>query len=322
MLVSDRKKFMFVHNPKAAGSSIRNALSQYDDRDNFYWDHEDNTKLGRVLDKAHITLDDLSVYTDSSLLADYFVFGFVRNPYERVYSAFQEKNSQWDITDDTNFNTFIQTKLNEITIRFDWNFIHFCPQHYFFYQGGKCKADFIGRLENLRRDYARAINLAKLDADTDLPYLNRRSAGLSNSEETPVLSTYLDKYDPTSLSIVNRLYDRDFVYFGYDKFFSHSVEADTDKDNSHVELVYKQTRYIKGEEAFYTARIEKLSEQNMNLSEQVEATAALKGELQESRNELQASRDELNGVLQENEKMRNSRSWKITKPLRRRREWR
>jgi len=48
---------------------------------------------------------------------------------------------------------------------------------------------------------------------------------------------------------------------------------------------------------------------------------ASREELQASREELQASREELNGVLQENEKMRNSRSWKMTRLLRKKGEW-
>jgi hypothetical protein len=335
MLISDRKKFIFLHNPKAAGSSIHSTLAQYDDRDNFYWDHEDNAKLSRVVDKAHITLDDLSVYADSPLIEDYFVFGFVRNPYSRVYSAFLERNSQWGVTGEADFNQFVQTELNAINIRFDWNFVHFCPQFYFFYRGGKCKASFIGRFENIKRDYPRAVNLANLDPDTDLPYLNRRTIDAGFAVDTPDLSEYLDKYDPDSLSVVNRLYDRDFVYFGYDKFSAESAGENTDANNAHVEAVYRQTGYIKGEEAYYAARMQKLSEENAKLRERIEAIQLLKDELHASHEDLQASRgevqisqnelqilgDKLDATLDEIQRMRNSRSWKMTRMLRRPGNW-
>jgi hypothetical protein len=338
MLISDRKKFIFLHNPKAAGSSIRSAFVNYDDRDNFFWDHEDNVKLSRVVDKAHITLDDFSVYPDAPLIEEYFVFGFVRNPYSRVYSAFLERKSQWGLSDDVDFNQFVQTELNEINIRFDWNFIHFCPQSYFFYSAGKCKADFIGRFEHLKRDFPRALNLAKLDTDVDLPYLNRRTSSTDPSGDRPDLKDYLEKYDPDSLSLINRLYDRDFVYFGYDKFFAEPECNDTDDNNAYTEAVYRKTGYIKGEEAYYAARMEKLVDENAQLRQKIEAGALLKDELYASRQELQTKSDELQALrnelqelrgasdqlearVQEIQRMRNSLSWKMTRPLRRRENW-
>jgi sulfotransferase famil protein len=339
MLVSDRKKFIFVHNPKAAGSSVRSALAQYDDRNNAYWDHDDNARLGRVLDKAHITLDDFLVYPDASLIEEYFLFGFVRNPYTRLVSAFHERNKQLGISGDTDINHFIQTELNEITIRFDWKYIHFCPQYFFFYQGGKCKVDYIGRFEILGRDYARAANLANIDADTDLPHLNKmptdeHDPGAAEEE----IARCLEQFDPTSLSILNRLYDRDFVYFGYQKCIGDAADKDPTANNPRIKWVYQQTRYVKGEEAYYAARIDKLLEQTRQLQEEVDSNQALWDELQLAKDELQTSRDqwqlsraelenvsaelratrsELQTVLQENEGFRNSRSWRLTEPLRR-----
>ena len=332
MLVSDRKRFIFLHNPKAAGSSIRSALARYDDRDNFYWHHEDNIKLSRVVDKAHITLDDFSVYPDAPLLDDYFVFGFVRNPYARVYSAFLERNSQLGINGEIDFNQFVRDELNEINIRFDWKFVHFCPQFHFFYRGGKCRADFIGRLESLGRDFPRVINLANLDPDVDLPYLNRRTTDGSHGKGLTDVSEYLEKYDPTALAVVNRLYDRDFVYFGYDKYCAESALKDPGDTREHVESVYIKTRYIKAEESYYAARVQKLSEEANQLRETIrllndqlhslrEELHVASGESQALKQKLQAASDELEARLREIRKMRDSRSWRMTRVLRRRGNW-
>lgn len=339
---------MFLHNPKAAGSSIRSALAKYDDRDNYYWDHEDNVRLSRVVDKAHITLDDFSVYPDAPLIEDYFVFGFVRNPYSRVYSAFLEKNSQWGVTEDVDFNQFVQTELNEINIRFDWNFVHFCPQFYFFYRGGKCQADFIGRFESLKRDYPRAMNLAHLDVDADLPYLNRRTTDAGVSADGAQLHEYLDKYDANSLNVVNRLYDRDFVYFGYDKYCAESSHGATADYNSHVAAVYRETGYIKGEEAYYAAHLKRLADENAELREQIEQDGQIEqiqllknesqaltekllisgAELQHSRGELQTlgaklheTQGLMNATLRETQRMRDSLSWRMTRAFRKRGQW-
>lgn len=339
MLVSDRKRFIFLHNPKAAGSSIRSALARYDDRDNFYWHHEDNIKLSRVVDKAHITLDDFSVYPDAPLLDDYFVFGFVRNPYARVYSAFLERNSQLGITVDVDFNQFVRDELNEINIRFDWKFVHFCPQFHFFYRGGKCRADFIGRLEKLGRDFPRVINLANLDPDVDLPYLNRRTTDVSHAKGLTDVSEYLEKYDPTSLAVVNRLYDKDFVYFGYEKYCANSAPTDPGDTSDHVEAVYRKTRYVKAEDAYYATRAQKLSEETGQLRQTIqslnEQLHSLREELRVSRQDLNAatdeslalrqkfhaSGDELEARLREIQRMRDSRSWRMTRMFRRRGNW-
>ena len=332
VLVSDRKRFVFIHNPKAAGSSIRSVLASYDDRDNFYWDHEDNVKLSRVVDKAHITLDDFSVYPDAPLIEDYFVFGFVRNPYSRVYSAFLERNSQWGITGDIDFNQFVRSELNEINIRFDWNYVHFCPQFHFFYRGGKCKADYIGRFEKLRRDFPRVVNLANLDTDVDLPYLNRRTTDGRRSGETPDLSEYLGKYDPVSLAVVNRLYDKDFVYFGYEKYCADSVPTDPADTSDHVEAVYSKTRYVKAEEAYYATRAQKLSEETAQLRQTIqllndqlhslrEELNASTGESLALRQKLQASGNELEVRLREIQRMRDSKSWRMTRVFRRKGNW-
>lgn len=342
MLVSDRKRFVFLHNPKAAGSSIRSALGKYDDRNNFYWNHEDNPRLSRVVDKAHITLDDFSVYPDAPLIDDYFAFGFVRNPYSRVYSAFLERKSQWGLTGEVDFNQFVRSELNEINIRFDWNFVHFCPQFHFFYRGGKCKADFIGHFETLQRDFPRALNLASLDADIDLPYLNRRSIDATDSKNNLEKSHHLEKYDAISLSVVNRLYDRDFVYFGYDKFGAEHANDPSVGSNAHVEEILAQTGFIKGEEAYYASRSQKLAEENSKLHEQLrdmqgledetrgcrEEMLTLRGQLQASiemsealRDKIHKTSDALEASLQEVRKMQNSKSWKMTKLLRKKGNW-
>jgi hypothetical protein len=338
MLVSDAKKFIFLHNPKAAGSSIRKALAQYDDRDNFYWDHEDNNRLGRIVDKAHIVLDDFSVYPDIALLEDYFTFGFVRNPYSRVYSAFQERVRQWGDNQGRDINEFIRTELNEINIRYDWNYIHFCPQYFFFYQGGKSRSDFIGRFETIQRDFARAVNLGGLDTNLELQHLNRSSDDDGDPDRAKRPDYYLEKFDAESLTIINRLYDRDFVYFGYDKFFADAADVSDPSSyaaNAHVRAVYEETHYIKGEEAFFWSRIESLSRENRELRERIDDSDELKAALRSTTADLELSRNHLESTEQELatlrarfdsarhevERMRNSLSWKMTRPLRVRGQW-
>ncbi len=210
MIISKQKKFVFIHNPKAGGKSVRNSLKLFDDFDNFFWHRDTVQGVDHPVDKAHITLNDLSKtrffhYIENT---EYFVFGFVRNPYDRVYSAYLEKCRQWKNVD-VPFNEFTAT-LNEINIRYDYNLVHFCPQHYFFYNGLKCFADFIGRLENLPHDFEFVSNLIGLSA-APIPHENKSFETNQNSADI----TYLDQYDEESIKRINRLYEKDFLLFGY-----------------------------------------------------------------------------------------------------------
>jgi len=65
--VDERRKFMFVHVPKTGGSSIERML----------WN--------RSMDSEHCPLSE---YLQTARYREYFVFGFVRNPYLRIISMF------------------------------------------------------------------------------------------------------------------------------------------------------------------------------------------------------------------------------------------
>ena len=139
---------------------------------------------------------------------NYFVFGFVRNPYDRVYSAYQYYKKIERVSG--NFNDFIEGELNETLARYNHNYIHFCPQYYFFYDGNKNKADYIGRYEELDRDFYYICLFMGLNIETSLCIINQ-----SKSNEKEISSIHLNKFTKESLDVVNELYALDFSLFGY-----------------------------------------------------------------------------------------------------------
>ncbi len=323
MLISDRKQFIFLHNPKTAGSSIRNSLKKYDDRENYYWDHDDNAALGRIVDKAHIPLSDFAVYKDFQLLDDYFVFGFVRNPYDKVYSAFQERKRQWALPEDMDFNNFVQQELTECNIRYDWNYIHFCPQYYFFYASGKCRADYIGRYESIDRDFVQLANIIQVETGGLLPQINQSGEKTTQANKDRRSPDSLPHFDEASLKIVNRLYDKDFVFFNYDKYFSVSSEPSDYFENSHTESVCKKLMYIKGSESFYAARMEELSDLKASYHQLEEsfhqlekADSHLQISISELKMEYDTSQKQHQLLAEEYNALLNSKSWRLTEPLR------
>ena len=92
MIVSDSEHFVFIHNPKVGGMTIRAALMAYETRNNrfFEWQWVGHQKVR--IDMAHITLQQLRRYFPEVVdqVAPYLKFGFVRNPYARYFSALSQ----------------------------------------------------------------------------------------------------------------------------------------------------------------------------------------------------------------------------------------
>lgn len=200
MIVSDRHRFVFIHNPKCAGTSLRQALAPYDDRGGRYWGFAEHA--GRRVDLAHLTLSDLEGYPDFLLLAEYFVFTVVRHPLDRALSAYREFITKGylgfpaDGPDD-----FVLRYLDADRARFDFRFVHFCPQHHFTHLAGKCRVDWIVRFERLEADLAHLPAL--LGVPAEVGHENLRA-------ETPLA------FGPEAEASLRSLYARDFQLFGYD----------------------------------------------------------------------------------------------------------
>jgi len=289
MIISKSKKFIFIHNPKVAGSSIRAALSEYDSFDNFFWHRGYISGIDHAVDKPHITMNDLSKteyyqYVNNN---DFFVFGFVRNPYERVYSAYQERIRQWGET--RGFNDFLKD-LNDINIRYDYNFIHFCPQHYFFYNGKKCIADFIGKMESINEDYFIIQSILDIEG-LELPK--------NNVTEKIVNQNYLSFYDDESIKIVNALYEKDFLLFNYNMLSSFELNmqgieqgiAFPDKySRSPINSLLVKNQQLQEASKQLQEANEQVQEQRQEASEQLQETSE---QLQETSEQLQETNEQL-----------------------------
>ncbi len=128
MIVSHKHKFVFIHNPKVAGSSIRDVLESYHDHAYKFWQHKFIPELDRVADLAHLTLSEISLLFPK--LAGYTFFTLVRNPEARLLSSVCEYKKQH--LKQKTLDPFLLDNLTTTSIRFDWKYTHFCPQHYYF----------------------------------------------------------------------------------------------------------------------------------------------------------------------------------------------
>ena len=216
MVISDTKKFIFLHNPKTAGSALRKELiTRYDTRNNFYWGLVRNDAMNLRIDKAHMPMDIFRVLypKDYELLDEYFVFSFTRNPFDRYVSSFFEyiKHHRKDIVLADKTKADILELLTDFTDTLDREAIdhktmyrHFMPQHKIIYDGIKCKSDVIGKIETIDEDFARIKNLADLDDAIQLSRRNQKPKRLGGI-------TLSDKIIKKILTI----YERDFIYFNF-----------------------------------------------------------------------------------------------------------
>ena len=211
MLYSREKKFLFIHIPKTAGKSIKEALSRYTFSPgavNFIC-----RRLGKVFPPLvplflyrfqtydpHLLYREVQKFIPAQELENCFKFCFVRNPYERIISyynhilshpdhAFHKRVQQWG-----SFEAMV-LRLPELNEPSQASFIK--------NESGTLAMDFVGRFEELHRDFE-SIN-SRLSLQMKLPWVN-----LSHTKSD------VEKFcsDNTKLSIY-RIYEEDFDLFEY-----------------------------------------------------------------------------------------------------------
>lgn len=188
----DRDRCIFIHVPKTAGYSIGQAL------------------FGGVT--GHDPLRRLWLFYTPEEFDQYFKFAFVRNPWERLVSAYvyhmQDRHSPavqtWirqQFGGFADFDEFVRHWVPQRAIRSER--MHFRPQSYFITLGGRVGVDFLGRMETLEEDFATIAR--RLGREVSLPRLNA----------TPRDRPYRDYYTAVSRQIVADVYAEDIQRFGY-----------------------------------------------------------------------------------------------------------
>lgn len=190
-LISDSQKFVFVHVPKTAGTSISKVLGKYVERHNYEnW----------YLKNDHITLSNLSKHLD---LGGYYKFAVVRNPYDLMLSlwCYKRKHPNQYLSKEAAALGFIEFV----------RFIYENREESFFetyeifplFRGGQwnwidCGVNKIMRFENLEFDFQTILSDLGLPQEP-LPRLN-----VTNH------SCYLDYYDKVAMRMVEAIFSMDF----------------------------------------------------------------------------------------------------------------
>ena len=177
MYIPKNKYYIFIHIPKNSGKYIRNNIMN--DNDNkiikSYW----GIDLNLNLDLAHISYIKKDEFIEKNIEYNYFTY--IRNPYDRIISAFFYKNPDKNIND---FKNFVETSLvlYEFSMNFDSNIIHYYPQYLFI-----CD-------ENL--NIPKFIKIYKI--------------------ENPKEYNLIEYFNNECIEIINKIYSQDFLLFNYE----------------------------------------------------------------------------------------------------------
>lgn len=187
-----KSKTIFIHIPKTAGVSLAKAI------------------YGDVTHEGH-----RSLYFNSIALniknEVYFSFSFVRNPFDRLYSAYKflKKGGlnhhdklafQTHLSEFKDFEDFILKGLNKKLI---YQITHFIPQHeYLCDSKGNILVDFIGRFECLANDIL--LLSKRLKKDINLSHHNFNSK-----------LDYKEVYTDEMIYKVQQIYQKDIDIFKY-----------------------------------------------------------------------------------------------------------
>jgi hypothetical protein len=184
MIVSFSRKFVFVHTPKTAGESITLALCPFLSADDVVLcppRHEQPPGFERPRGAyKHARLAHLRAsFGFGPAIADFYSFGFVRNPWDRIVSYYQFLSRR-------NFARHVETG----------NPYHPC-WHW------TKDLDFVGRFESLEADFSHICR--RLGISAELPHVNATERG-----------PYRQYFDEVTRDIVARRYADDLREYGYE----------------------------------------------------------------------------------------------------------
>jgi chondroitin 4-sulfotransferase 11 len=218
-MISSKYKFLYLHIPKCAGTSIEKALKNICD-----------IKLGGYSPEVngweqHATYAQLIKYKiiDEDLGNSCFKFTFVRNPYDRVVSEYKWRikrfgnflngplNKTWgnffpydsveDIRKNVSFADFVNKNYCYQEISYEQ---HMKPQIEFIHDENNTKIDFVGNFEKLQDDFNKVCDIIRMPR-IELPHINKTQK-----------DDYRKYYDSETYDIVTNMYKQDIKTFQYE----------------------------------------------------------------------------------------------------------
>lgn len=204
-IVDADRKLIYLNNPKVACSSIKTSI------------------FGEQND-IHAFADTYRTYELNEEMMSYYKFTFVRNPFKRLVSCFEDKCNGnyvgltvWDyykfgqlFSKIHDFNQFVYWV---VLIPNRWAEPHFAGQYQMIYTKGKCQVDFVGKIENLKDEYEPIRERFNL-----LP-LEQKNRVFSKTGKN-----WMDYYTPFTARLVYWKFKKDFEVFGYEEEYTKLMD--------------------------------------------------------------------------------------------------
>ncbi|TDM05606.1 MAG: hypothetical protein C4K60_12690 [Ideonella sp. MAG2] len=229
MIINHTGSFVFVHVPKAAGTSISRLFTRF----STYRDLEvGGTPLGEAVQPffkrrfglaKHSTAQEIESVMGAQRFGKYFTFAFVRNPYTRAFSIFNYLHRQQDrktlktvaaVSSLTEFGAFVRSEY----FAGDGMDRILRPQTFWTDLAAGQALDFVGSVEAIDADVAYVLRhtvqsgskAAHADEYSEVQARNR-------STDNPNALWELLRQDPEAEQLIFDRYQSDFERFGYER---------------------------------------------------------------------------------------------------------
>lgn len=211
MIISHKHKFIFIHIPKCAGTTITVSLKDY-----YGYNSPEKLRNADLNDFAvfkvarrygnayyleqHSTYNEVKEYFDNNNLNinEYFKFSCMRNPWERVVSYYEYAHKMAAICNIEWCNKVASMSFFEFITK------HTDPQlNWVCNKKNNVAVDFLGSGRNIQKDFN--IICDKLGIpQQQLPHINKSTH-----------KHYTEYYDDEARQIVAEKYAKDIEYFNY-----------------------------------------------------------------------------------------------------------
>jgi hypothetical protein len=216
-MIDHDKKVIYIHLPRTGGHSIRKVFS-------WKWDHF-------VWGESHYD------YLTDEICSQYFMFTFVRNPFDRMVSLYWywRERLNWNTTFDDFVLHFEKIMITETKYKTRMmELCHTWPQSHLNGHYNKWKfVDCVGRTENLTGDLSKIITLVGGVSDKKWNSLGKNCGYIGDEKHVPIINQkknpssmnkkigpdnkhYSEYYTKTSKERVTEKYKEDLERFNYE----------------------------------------------------------------------------------------------------------
>jgi chondroitin 4-sulfotransferase 11 len=225
--ISHEKKFIYLPIQKAACSSLKLTLAPYFGIDVHISDNARDNAMLDLNSFEHLHAQDFpripKIEIFNERYCGYFKFAFVRNPFDRLASFYNNKIQKEPLNNKfyvDGIPTFLTRDYGKGLFKSGMPFedfvrlvcstpdkaceMHFRPQYLFLeHDGTAFPLDFLGKVENMKEDFEYVAD--ELGIDHRLEYINSTNRG----------ADYKNYYTQELKEIVKKKYERDMRRFCY-----------------------------------------------------------------------------------------------------------